>query len=97
MVDRTPAVEEAAVRLSVEEAGFLASGALVELLGAAADPVPTQVDASEDELGTQTVWRLDMIIDVAVDGERVDQRWRIWVGTAADGTPRVLRARRLDT
>jgi hypothetical protein len=96
VIDRAPAVEEVAVRLSVEEAGFLASGALLEMLGADADPVPSHVDAGEDKLGTQTVWRLDMIVDVATDGERVEQRWRMWVGTAADGTPGVLRARHLD-
>jgi hypothetical protein len=96
VVDRAPAVEEVAVRLSVEEAGFLASGALIEILGTDADPVPTQVEAGEDNLGPQTVWRLDMIVDVATEGERVEQRWRMWVGTAADGTPGVLRASLLD-
>lgn len=57
--------------------------------------MPTQVDASKDELGPQTVWRLDMVVDVTTDGERADQRWRMWVGTAVDGTPGVLRANRL--
>lgn len=96
VVDRAPAPQEGAVDLTIEEAGLIASGELVQIYGREADPVPVRVDRRTDTLGTQQVWRLDLLADVTVESERVTHRWVMWVGTPTDGNPAVLRARRDD-
>lgn len=82
VVDREPAPQEDAVALTIEEAGLIASGELVEIYGRDPDPVPVRVDRRADTLGTQQVWRLDLLADVTVESERVTHRWVMWVGTS---------------
>jgi hypothetical protein len=96
VVDREPAPQEDAVALTIEEAGLIASGELVEIYGRDADPVPVRVDRRADTLGAQQVWRLDLLADVTVESKRATHRWVMWVGTPTDGDPAVLRARRTD-
>lgn len=92
VIDRPPAAQADAVPLTVEEAGLLAGGALVEIYGLDADPVPARVNSDEDVLDGQTVWRLALSVDVTVDDDRTTHTWTMWVGTPDDGPPAVLRA-----
>jgi hypothetical protein len=95
VIDRPPAERTRAEALTLEEAGFIASGALIEIYGLDADPVPVRVEGSSDELGGQTMWRLDLRVDVTVDGERAEHRWQMWIGTSDDEDATVLRAVRV--
>lgn len=81
--------------LTFEDASFVASGELVRLLGIEADPVPVEVTGSREVLDGRGVWRLDMQVDVTVDGERERQEWVMWVapGLGSD-QPEVVRAER---
>jgi hypothetical protein len=91
-IEREAAPQSQAQSLSIEEAGFLASGALIAILGLDADPVPTRVDSEVVLLDGQEVWQLDMTVDFTENGAPTQQRWRMWVGTLEGGDPGVLRA-----
>jgi hypothetical protein len=92
VVDRPVAGQSEAQNLTLEEAGFLAAGQLVDIYGVAADPVPTSVGSEIVEFDDQAVWRLDLTVEVAEDDQRVSREWRMWVGTPTDGPPAVIRA-----
>src|SRR5262245_46930911 len=85
VIDEAPAPQRAAIPLTLEEAGLLAAGALVEIYGTSADPVPTDVDAARVRHRGQRVWQLDVTVKVTLGRERTDRSWRIWVGTLASG------------
>lgn len=94
VIDRAPG--DAEVRLTVEEAGFLAAGALVDIYGAGADPVPVTVGATRARLDGRPTWRLTLGVEVDVDRRRALHRWTMWVGAGpvdrSAGRPAVLRA-----
>lgn len=94
IIDRAVASQSDAINLTFEEAGFLASGQLVDIYGLDADPVPVDVEGQIATLDGQQVWRLDVTVDVTASGKRVSDDWRLWIGTPADGPPAVLRAQR---
>lgn len=91
-IDEQPASQAQAVALTLEEAGFLAAGALVDIYGEGADPVPVHVEDTGVRYRGQQMWRLDVTVQVTVEGERTERRWRMWVGTRADGQAAVVRA-----
>lgn len=91
-IDERPASQERAVALSLEEAGFLAAGALVDIYGEAADPVPIRVENAGVRYRGQQMWRLDVTVQVTLEGARTERLWRMWVGTLADGDAGVVRA-----
>lgn len=93
LVDRPAALPTEAVDLTLEEAGLLASGELFDIYDLEADPVLVELTGEVADLGGQPVWQLDIVVDVTDVAGRAQRRWRMWVGTAADGPPAVLRAR----
>jgi len=95
-VDREVAPQSAAENLTVEEAGLLAAGQLIDIYGLHTDPVPVAVESQIVELDSQRVWQLDLVVDLDEDGQRVRHEWRMWIGTPAQGLPDVLRAQRRD-
>lgn len=79
--------------MTPKEGTALARGALFEIYDDPdADPFPVRFEFDTSELDGQEVLQIDMIVEVAIDGERVEREWRMLVGTAADGRPAVLRA-----
>jgi len=100
VVDREVAPQSAAENLTVEEAGLLASGQLIDIYGLDADPVPVAVAVAVEsqivELDSQMVWQLDLVVDLDEDGQRVRHEWRMWIGTPTDGPAAVLRAQQRD-
>ena len=98
VIDRRPAERARSVPLTLEEAGLLVSGALIDIYGIEADPVPVRVQGDDGELGGQAMWLLELVVDVDIDGARVEHRWRMWVGTPDGGEDdaAVLRALRTD-
>jgi hypothetical protein len=92
VVDRESAPQSEAENLTLEDAGLLATGQLVDIYGSAADPVPVAVESQMVEFGGQTVWQLDLVVDLDEGGRRVRHEWRMWIGTPADGPPGVIRA-----
>ncbi len=94
VIDRAVAVQSEAANLTFEEAGFLASGALIDIYGLDADPVPVSVEGDIVEYQGQRVWRLGVSVEVDEDLQRDVHVWRLWVGTPPDGPPAVLRAQR---
>ena len=96
VVDRPPVAVARAAPLTLEEAGLVASGTLIEIYGLDADPVPVRVDGSDGVLDGQTMWRLDLRVEVSVDDERVRHVWEMWIGTSDDEDAAVLRAVRID-
>lgn len=78
-------------RLTVEEAGFVATGELFRVFGEAADPVMVEVAATRVDIDRQPAWRLDTVVHVLVDGQVEERRWRFWVGLDESGAPAVLR------
>lgn len=92
VIDEEPASQAQAVALTLEEAGFLAAGALVDIYGERADPVPVHVGDARVRYRGQQMWRLDVSVQVTLDGKRTERRWRMWVGTRTDGLPAVVRA-----
>jgi len=92
IVDREVAPQSAAENLTVEEAGLLAAGQLIDIYGLDADPVPVAVEGRIVELDSQMVWQLNLVVDLDQDGQRVRHEWRMWIGTPAQGLPDVLRA-----
>lgn len=91
-IDEQPAPHAQAIALTLEEAGFLAAGALVDIYGERADPVPVHVEDTGVRYRGQEMWRLDVTVQVTVEGERTERRWRMWVGTRVDGEAAVVRA-----
>lgn len=78
-------------RLTVEEAGFVAKGELFHIYGDAADPVIVTVDASTVDVEGQPGWQLDTVVQVHIDREVQERRWRFWVALDPDGFPAVIR------
>ncbi|MGH9243911.1 MAG: hypothetical protein ACRD29_06275 [Acidimicrobiales bacterium] len=91
-IDEQAASQAQAIPLTLEEAGFLAAGALVDIYGRRADPVPIHVEDTGVRYQAQQLWRLDLTVQVTVGGERTERLWRMWVGTRADGHVGVVRA-----
>lgn len=94
VIDRAPARQRDAIPLTLEEAGLLAAGTLVEIYGAEADPVPADVDAARVNHRGQRVWRLDVTAQVTLGSRRTEESWLMWVGTLSSGRPGVLLALR---
>ncbi len=92
VVDREAAPQSEADNLTLEEAGLLVAGELIDIYGLDADPVPVAVESEIVEFDGQTVWQLDLAVDVDQDGQRVRHQWRMWIGTPTRGLPDVLRA-----
>lgn len=92
MIDLKPAPDSDAVPLTVGEAGNLAGGALVEIYGLEADPVPIRLESDREKLSGQTVWRLNLVVEVTIEGTRTTHDWTMWIGTPVTGPPAVLRA-----
>ncbi|MGH3739302.1 MAG: hypothetical protein ACRD29_22775 [Acidimicrobiales bacterium] len=84
-IDEQAASPAQAIPLTLEEAGFLAAGALVDIYGRRADPVPIHIEDTGVRYQAQQMWRLDLTVQVTVGGERTERLWRMWVGTRADG------------
>lgn len=78
-------------RVTEEEASLLVAGELIRIYGLEADPVPVEVSFTRGELDGQPVWRVDALVDVTLEGERVQRRWTFWVGER-DGDPAILRS-----
>jgi len=95
-VDREIAPQLAAENLTLEEAGLLAAGQLIDIYGLDADPVPVAVESQIVELDSQMVWQLDLVVDLDEQDQRVRHEWRMWIGTPTDGPPAVLRAQQRD-
>lgn len=91
-IDEQPASQARAIPLTLEEAGFLAAGALVDIYGERADPVPVHVEDATVRYRGQQMWRLDVTVQVTQEGERTERLWRMWVGTRVDGQAAVVRA-----
>lgn len=91
-IDEHVASQAQAIPLTLEEAGFLAAGALVDIYGARSDPVPVHVEDSGVRYQGQQMWRLDLTIQVTLEETRVERVWRMWVGTLANGQAGVVRA-----
>jgi len=85
-----------AMNLTLEEAGLIAGGELVTIYGIESDPVPVNVKSSTIEVDGQRLWQLDITVDVTVEGERTEDRWRMWVGTPTVGPPAVVHAQQYD-
>lgn len=79
-------------RLTVEEAGFVATGELFRIYGEVADPVIATVDALAIDVEGQPGWQLDTLVHVRIDGEVEERRWRFWVTLDPDGFPAVVRS-----
>jgi hypothetical protein len=94
VVDREAAAQSDADNLTVEEAGLLASGQLIDVYGLDADPVPMAVESRIVEFDGQMVWQLELVVDLGENGRRVRHEWRMWIGTPIAGPPDVLRAQR---
>lgn len=94
VIDRQVAAQSQAENLTLEEAGFLASGALIDIYGLDADPVPASVEGDIVRYQGQRVWQLDVSAQVDDAGQRAMHQWRFFVGTPSDGPPAVLRAQR---
>lgn len=91
-IDERPASQAQAIALTLEEAGFLAAGALVDIYDERADPVPVDVEDTGVRYRGQQMWRLDVTVQVTLEGKRTERLWRVWVGTRADGQAAVVRA-----
>lgn len=94
VVDRPAAPQAEAVNLTLEEAGHLAAGQLIDVYGLDADPVPSAVQSRTVDYQGQQVWLLDITADLTHNGSGVQHHWRMWIGTPTDGPPAVLRAQR---
>ncbi len=92
VVDRPAAPQAEAVDLTLEEAGHLAAGQLIEIYSLDADPFPASVESQIVDYQGQQVWLLDITADFADNGQRLQHQWRMWIGTPIDGPPAVLRA-----
>lgn len=71
--------------MTIEEAGFVSQGKLFEIYDAEADPVVTAVEGTRGEWKATPVWVLDLDVAVTIDDRRQKVRWRMYVGTGADG------------
>jgi len=91
VVDRPAAPQAEAVNLTLEEAGHLAAGQLINTYGLDADPIPTAVESQIVDYQDQQVWLLDITADLTQNGSRVQHHWRMWIGTPTNGPPAVLR------
>lgn len=88
-VPRDPGVRDGGpppgvLNLTFEEAAFIASGRPAAFYGQGADPVPVRVTGERDTLGGQRVWRVEMTVEFTREGERLRERWTLWVGTRDD-------------
>lgn len=83
--------EEPRFNLTVEEAGFVAKGELFRIYEETADPVITNIAATEDTIDGQPGWRLDTLVRVLVDGQIQERHWRFWIALDLDGYPAVVR------
>lgn len=71
--------------MTIEEAGFVAQGKLFEIYDTETDPVVTAVEGTRGEWKATPVWVLDLEVAVTIEGQREEMRWRMYVGTGADG------------
>lgn len=71
------------IDLTVEEAGFVASGELVRIYGPEDDPVPVEVEASRDAVDDQPAWRLEVVAELGAE-ERRREEWTFWIGIRND-------------
>jgi hypothetical protein len=95
-IEVEPAPPSQAQALNPEVATALAQGALFSIYDeAGAEPLPVSMDFGPAELEGQQVLRYDILVEVTLEGERVEREWRILVGTAADDRPAALRATEL--
>lgn len=85
-----PELPAPAFRLTSEEAGFLAKGALFEIYGVEADPVVVDVVTTASTFEGEPAWQLDTLVEVVIDGRNLERRWRFWVGLGEEGQPAVL-------
>lgn len=92
IIDRQVAPQAQAHNLTLEEAGLIASGQLIDIYGLDADPVPVAINSQIVELDGQKVWQLDITSDLTDNDQRIQRHWRMWIGTPTDGPPAVLRA-----
>lgn len=93
VIDVEPAPQAEARPLNPEVGTALAQGALFKLHDdPGAEPLPVRFDFGTAQLGDQAVLRADIVVEVTIDGERVEREWRVLVGTAADGRLAALRA-----